>query len=175
MHHEHGRVYNEYIVMRNVIQNDSATLHVLLALVPYTQQNLTLAFHPNKFFNDLEKISHKSINGLRTAYDRAIKRGLIHIDNRSVSLSLHARQAVQPYIAQTLSSGGQLMVIFDIPEELAPLRQQLRNTLKKLLFVQIQQSVWMTEMDHRSIVIETINDLNIRAYVQLYEAARLPV
>lgn len=161
--------------MRNVIHHDSATLHVLLALVPYTRQNLTLTFHPNQFFNDLEKLSHKPVNGLRTAYDRAIKRGLIHIDNNSVSLSLPARQVVQPYIAQILSSGGQLMVIFDIPEELAPLRQQLRNILKKLQFVQIQQSVWMTKMDHRSIVIETIDDLDLRPYVQLYEAARLTV
>lgn len=159
--------------MTNATKSTSATTHILLGLVPYTRQNLALSFHPNQFFNELERISGESSRTLRAAYVRAQQKGLINIDDTTISLSLQARQTVQPFIAELLPSGGQLMVIFDIPEDLSYLRQKLRRILKELSFKQIQQSVWMTDKDHRSIITETVGALELDAYVQLYEAVRL--
>ena len=65
------------------------------------------------------------------------------------------------------------MVIFDIPEDQANLRHALRSILKKLEFSQIQQSVWMSDKDHKQILSETIEDLDLGRYVQLYEAVRI--
>lgn len=65
------------------------------------------------------------------------------------------------------------MVIFDIPEDNAALRRQLRGSLRKLEFEQIQQSVWMTKYDHRQILEEIIDLLGLHDCVQLYEAARI--
>ena len=149
--------------------------YLLLALVPYTEQNLRLSFRPDKFFNDYEKISKKSSATLRYTYNRARRSGLIIVQQDNVTLSLKARQTVQPFIATQLSSGGQFMVIFDIPEDQANLRHALRSILKKLEFSQIQQSVWMSDKDHKQILRETIDTLDLSGYVELYEATRINV
>lgn len=151
----------------------SALIHVLLALVPYTRDNLLLVFSPNRFFNELEKSSSHSASSLRTAYSRAKKDNIIAVEKSRITLSIKARQIVQPFVANKLSGGGQLMVIFDIPEVYANRRRQLRSILRSLGFKQIQQSVWSTSNDHRLVVFDTILDLDLADYVQLYEAARI--
>lgn len=65
------------------------------------------------------------------------------------------------------------MVIFDIPESSAAIRQRLRDLLKELEFKQIQKSVWSTEFDHRETLVEAIAELKAGKYVQIYEAAKL--
>jgi len=117
-------------------------------------------------------MSDYSATSFRTAYGRAVKRGLIKFDGNKMKLSLEARQTIQPFIARNLQ-GGKLMVIFDIPEDRARLRQKLRYILKQLEFNQVQQSVWMTDRDYKSIITETIEALNLTDYVQLYEVVRL--
>lgn len=65
------------------------------------------------------------------------------------------------------------MVIFDIPERHASLRQQLRLLLKEWNFRQVQKSVWTTEYDYKDTLLEIITEQKLKAYVQLYEAARI--
>jgi DNA-binding transcriptional regulator PaaX len=151
----------------------SALTQILLALVPYTRQNLLLTFKPNQFFNELEKTSNQSTSTLRVAFSRAKENKLFIIEDDRVSLSLKGRQIVQPFIAQKLAGGGQLMVIFDIPEDSAILRRKFRILLIQLRFKQVQQSVWMSDMDYRAILDDSINDLGLQDWVQLYEAARI--
>lgn len=151
----------------------SALTQILLALVPYTRQNLLLSFKPNQFFNELEKISDQSLPTLRVAFSRAKENKLFTIDNDRVSLSLKGRQIVQPFIAQKLDGNGQLMVIFDIPEDSADLRRKFRLLLIQLQFEQVQQSVWMSNKDYRAILDDSIIDLGLQDWVQLYEAARI--
>lgn len=169
-HNLTGRVYNE--TMANKIRKTSATTYLLMALLPYTEPNMKLAFKPNQFFNDLDKLTDHSKSHLQTAFNRAVKKGWIKLDNDEVKLSLEARQSVEPFVARKLS-GAKLMVIFDIPEDYAALRQKFRLILKQLEFVQIQQSVWMTDRDYRKIIIETINKLDLGDYVELYEAIKI--
>lgn len=151
----------------------SALVHVLLALVPYTRDNLLLVFSPNRFFNELEKSSHHTMSSLRTAYSRAKQDNTIAVEKGRVTLSIRARQIIQPYTAKKLASGGELMVIFDIPEDYADRRRKLRNILRSLGFKQVQQSVWSSENDHKRVLFDTILDLDLADYVQLYEASRI--
>ncbi len=145
-----------------------------MGLVPYTRQNFLLAFKPHLFFNELEKQSHYPVHTLRAAYDRARKQKLIGtIDNKTLLLSLEARQKIQPFVAEHLNGGGQLMVIFDIPETNSEQRRKFRLLLRRLDFIQTQQSVWTSPMDHRSIILESIKVNGLSNWAQLYEAARL--
>lgn len=79
---------------------------------------------------------------------------------------------IKPFIAKKLKN-AQLMVIFDIPERQASLRQQLRLLLKEWNFRQVQKSVWVTEYDYKDTLLEIIAEQRLKAYVQLYEAARI--
>jgi hypothetical protein len=153
------------------IRKQSPLSFVLLGLLPYTQPGLMLAFKPNTFFNELEKLSGHTKQSLQLAYARAQSKALItqHVSN--FELSLGARQIVQPFIAKTLQNGGQLMITFDIPIEFNNRRRQLRSLLYHLGFKQAQQSVWISPMDHRLVLVESIQSLEIQDYVKLYEAA----
>ena len=146
---------------------------VLLALLPYTKQNTLLVLNPNQFFNELEKTSSFSTSSIKQTYYRMRREKLITINNRSISFSLKARQIVQPFTAEKIPNNAQLMVIFDIPEDYAKIRCRFRYLLRQLKFTQIQQSVWSTNMDYRAIIFESIAELNISNYVQLYEASRI--
>ncbi len=160
--------------MKSSRQGKSALIHILLGLVPYTRQNMQLTFHPHRFFNELERLSGYSEKTLRVSLYRAERRGLVtRSTTGQMGLSLEARQAIQPFIAQKLRGGGKLMVIFDVPEEMAAARRRLRQTLQQFQFRQIQRSVWMSDMDSREVLRETIDNLCLQPYVQLYEAARL--
>lgn len=152
----------------------SATTYVLLALVPYTKQNLLLSFSPNRFFNELDKTTPPfPRKTLREAYIRAEKAKLITIEQNKPRLTLAGKRKVQPYIAKTLSKDVYVMVIFDIPKATDWVRRRFRLMLKELEFVQIQQSVWATKQDHIAIVEEMVNELKLTHCVQVFEAARI--
>jgi len=159
--------------MDKINHNKSALIQILLAFVPYTKQNLLLSFKPNQFFNELEKTSDYSKATLRVAFNRAKDRRLVTINNDQVSLSLQGHQIIQPFIAKQLAGDGQLMVIFDIPEDYADRRRKFRLLLRQLQFKQVQQSVWMSDKDYRAILADSIKDLGLQDWVQLYESARI--
>lgn len=154
---------------RNDRQPESALTYVLLGLVPYTRPNLLLTFKPGAFFAELAKRSGVQEKTLRRTYERARQQKLIAVDENTLTLSLKARQKVQPFIASQLA-GAQLMVIFDIPETEAHRRRQLRSVLRELSFRPIQQSVWLSDMDHRAIILETVEELRLNDWVQVFEA-----
>jgi hypothetical protein len=151
-------------------QRRTALTEVLLALVPYTRQNLVLAQRPRRFFSELEQASDYSQATLRAAYRRALIKGLI--DPQGTSLTPIGLRSVQPFIAERLP-GGKLIVIFDIPESHASDRRQLRLFLKHWGFNQIQKSVWATDRDHRDALLDIVGKLKIGSYVELYEGVRL--
>lgn len=157
-----------------ILNKDKTILqNLLLALLPYTKQNLQLVFMPNKFFNELEKSSGLSKTRLRESYNRAIRDKIIIRTEYAMSLSLRGKQVIQPFVAEIIKNNAKLMVIFDVPEDFAGRRQRFRNILKHLNFQQIQLSVWMSDMDHRQILFESIEDIEIQQWVQLYEASEI--
>ena len=150
----------------------TAMAYILKALVPYTEQNLLLAFHPSKFLSDLERTSGYSRQTLKQTYLRAKKQRMISLDT-TPRLTAKGRQYVQPFIAKKLAGGGNLMVIFDIPQDFSDQRRQFRNLLRHLEFAQTQRSVWMSPNDHVDCIREAVRDLHLGDWVQLYEASKI--
>jgi DNA-binding transcriptional regulator PaaX len=148
-----------------------ATIIILKALLPYTRQNLQLTFNPSQFFDELEHSSGFSRRTLIQSFARAKKQKYI-MANDKPELTLKGRQYVQPFVAQKLAN-GQLMVIFDIPEDFSEQRRHLRLLLHRLCFSQIQRSVWVSENDHVEVLTDTIRDLKLGDWVQMYESSRL--
>jgi phenylacetic acid degradation operon negative regulatory protein len=151
----------------------SATYYVLSALIPYTEANLKLTFLPHRFFQDLDRISVHNRTANRTAYYRARQQGLIRIDNQNnVIITSKGKRKLAPYSSDKLV-GSNIMVIFDVPEHERIKRNRLRQLLKDLQFKQVQKSVWMTNMDFRDVLTQEIERLDLREYVEVYEARKL--
>ncbi len=153
----------------------SALAHVLLALIPYSHDNVKLVFTPNQFFYELARTSKEKEGTLRAAFLRARKRGLISQDSNSKlpNLTMHGLREIQPFIAKKLSKKAELMIIFDIPENQANARRQLRSLLKIWEFKQIQKSVWATDYDYVQSLKDVIEELGLGTYVELYECAKI--
>jgi len=146
--------------------------YVLLALVPYTKPNMELSFKPNRFFNELERISRSNRATLNSTISRAEKQGLITRKKGVPILSNRGLQRIRPLTAKTLRTDVYLMVIFDIPEQLAATRSRFRRILLRLEFVQTQKSVWTSRYDHLSYISQVVSELEIEDYVQLFECAK---
>lgn len=159
----------EVRLMKNQ-RNKSPLIFVLMALVPYSRQNLMLSFKPNQFFNELEKASGYKRAALERAYSRGQQRGMISI--RSPRATSKGLREVKPFTATKLHS-GKLMVIFDIPEDRASTRQNFRRLLRSWDFKQVQKSVWMTDKDYAQDLIDIIAELKLGQYVQIYESAKV--
>lgn len=153
---------------------DSSLRYILEALLPYSRANIMLAYKPNSFFNDLEKISNKySRSTLRSSYYRAIKDGYIVVSpSRQPTLSPTGHAALEPYQPVKLS-GAYIVVIFDIPEQYARQRARFRTLLRELDFVPVQKSVWESTYDSRAILTQAMRELRITPYVKLYEAVAI--
>lgn len=155
---------------------DSALIYILEGLIPYTAANLKLAFKPNLFFNDLEKISRKKRQTLRNAYYKAQKQGLIGLDHEAIPrLTAKGRKRITPYVPKHHSKGACLMVAFDIPEAERWKRRRLRLLLKELSFTQVQKSLWVSSYDHRDYLAAEIKQYGLEKFVAIYEATRLRI
>jgi DNA-binding transcriptional regulator PaaX len=150
----------------------SPTHYILSGLIPYTEANLKLAFAPNAFFNDLEKLDTIKANkkALKSAYYRAIKKGLVKIDDSGIPrLTEKGLRKTKTFKPKKLK-GAKLMIIFDIPEEERPKRQRLRALLRELAFRQVQKSVWVSDFDHREYIRAEINEAQLQGCVELFES-----
>ena len=150
-------------------------MNVLLALVPYSRQNMKIMFAPNQFFYDLSKSTNKTQGTLRSAYLRGKNNGLIIQDQKSkqIRLTKQGLNTIEPFVAKKLKGHARLMIIFDIPEYQAGVRRQLRSILKAWQFKQIQKSVWVTNYDYVDSLKLAIKELNLSEFVQLYECAKV--
>jgi hypothetical protein len=166
-----GRAIFEYMK-----KPSPTTLHVLKALVPYTSENIELAYKPSLFFNKLEKISKTKERTLRSAFYRSVKKGLVEIDDTGIPhLTTEGHTQMKLYEPTVLGKDSYLFVTFDIPESERYKRTHLRNLLRELEFKMIQQSVWACRYDHRDYIASEIADYGLEEYVHVYEAVRIRV
>ncbi|QQS20151.1 CRISPR-associated endonuclease Cas2 [Candidatus Saccharibacteria bacterium] len=140
--------------------------------MPYTQENVLLSFKPGLFFAELEKVSGYKQATLKTTYYRARQNGLIAQDIVPI-LTEKGMHKVRPYIARKLSNDARLIVLFDIPQQRAHIRETLRRLLKNLGFEMVQRSVWVTDMDYRDVLLEAIESLELKDCVEVHESLRL--
>lgn len=146
---------------------------VLLGLVPYTRPNLLLAFKPNKFFDELERISGANRSSLYSTLSRARLKGYIADKNGTPALTSRGLERIKPYVAKKLRGQTAILVAFDIPEASAAKRRQFRTFLKTRGFKQAQKSVWLTNLDYRQDLKNEIETLGIDRFVNVYECFEL--
>lgn len=155
---------------RTKLSKMSSTHYILSGLIPYTDANVRLAFKPASFFREIAQLQKLSAQTLRNSYGRAVKAGLIELDDAGMpSLTAKGQRRLAPFRALSLE-GAQLMVIFDIPEAESWKRQKFRICLREFRFYQVQKSVWVSDLDCQEYIVESILDLNIKPYVKIYES-----
>lgn len=151
----------------------SSTQYILEALIPYSKANMQLVFKPSRFFTELEKLDQVKEQTARTSFYRAIKKGLIELDDQGVPrLTNRGKRRILPFSAPKLK-GAQLMIIFDIPEADRWKRGHLRALLHELSFKQVQKSVWISPHDHRELLKMEIEELGLKKEIRLFEARDL--
>ncbi len=154
------------------------TIHILKGLLPYTQENVLLSFKPSSFFNELESISRKQgshaqrikASTYRQSYYRAIKKGLININQQGQPSITELGEAQLSIYEPKQLPGAVLLVIFDIEEREKAKRHELRLLLRMLKFRLIQRSVWSSQYDSREILAKEIQRLGLDDSVVVYEA-----
>lgn len=130
-----------------------------------------LSFNPNKFFNEMEKKDKIKTTTSRSAYYRAIKSGLVEIDESGhPRLTDKGKRHVKPYKPKKLGKGAHLLVVFDVPEDRRVDRNHLRTLLHELSFKKVQQSVWASPYDHREYLAAEIKEYGLEKCVSVYEA-----
>ena len=153
-------------------QPKSATDFILRGLfLPFSRQNLLLSFKPSQFFYELSRVSGYPEKTLRDTMSRATRDGYIVMGDTIPQLTAKGLKKVQPFVAEKLPENGQLLVVFDIPEERKMMRHEFRRLLKRLDFQYVQQSVWMSDLDHRKVLAEAVKKLELKDCVKVYEAA----
>ncbi len=147
----------------------SATSYVVESLIPFTDANLKLAFSPSRFFQELAKSSDTNADQLRRAYYRAKDSGIVkYIDGHFAIDEDYLATIIQHTTTPQLPDNESMLVIYDIPEEVAHKRQELRGLLRELEFVQVQKSVWQTSKNCLAPVLAMIAKLKIEPYVQVF-------
>lgn len=141
--------------------------------LPLSHENVLLTYKPSQFFYELSRVSHYSEKTLRTSMSRARKDGLIILEDKIPKLTEKGMKKARPFVAKKLGKNARLLVAFDIPESRTAMRQEFRTLLKQLDFTYVQQSVWVTEYDHRKILREALEELELEDCVVVYEAAQL--
>lgn len=137
---------------------------------------MRLAFKPASFFYELEKKSRTKERTLRSAYYRAIKKGLLVIDDTGIPrLTAKGRHKIKPYKPARLAKDACLLVVFDILETERAKRNHLRALLRELSFKKVQQSVWMSRYDHREYLTMELQEYGLEDNVVVYEALKLSV
>ena len=156
-----------------IMRLGKTSVYVLQSLIPYTEANLKLAFSPNRFFNDLERLSKsgQSRSSMRQAYYRLANQGFIDTQKaHAPRLTAHAITALERYAPKKLPVGAALLLVFDISERERYKRNALRALLRELKFTQIQQSVWQSDYDSLRYLKLELRTLQLGDQVKVYES-----
>jgi DNA-binding transcriptional regulator PaaX len=145
---------------------------MLRGLIPYTDENVLLSFKPSTFFYEMSRVSGHSQAAIRNAYYRARKQDLLSED-KVPRLTEKGLRKLAPYTAKRLGKDAKLIVIFDIPEHRLTVRNSFRRLLQNLGFTMVQQSVWMTDIDHRKTVILAVKEFKLESCVEIHESVCL--
>ncbi len=154
------------------VKRKSVTAEILKALVPYSEQNLKLAFKPGLFFRDLEHLTQANRNTLAATMSRAKRVGWVIERNGVPILSKTGRAKIQEVSKADLLQGW-LLLTYDIPETRRADRDRLASDLKRLNFKRLQKSTWYTNEDYVDALKELITNLKIGQHVCLFLAAHV--
>ncbi len=72
----------------------------------------------------------------------------------------------------TLPNGEVCLVVYDVPVEASLGRDALRYFLKRIGLTRVQQSIWQTDKDVVSEVVEFVRSAKIQKWVEVYYARK---
>lgn len=145
--------------------------HILLGIIPFTEENTNLVFRPNKFFRDLERITgNTNRKSLRDTLYRAKKNGYLkEIENKNLILTNKGKVKILGLLKTKKERGkwdGYWRILFfDVPEKERNKRDILRNKLKELGFRKYQLSTWICPYDHTEEIDILITEYGMKKYV----------
>lgn len=95
---------------KKIKKNKNTTLleHILLGLIPFTEENTTLVFKPHKFFYELEKkLSNASFETIKNTFYRAKKQGYLQsVENQNLIITNKGKVKLFKHIKKrTLRNG----------------------------------------------------------------------
>jgi len=70
--------------------------------------------------------------------------------------------------AKKLTGEKFLVVVFDMPQRENKARNMFREFLKRNEFIKVQQSVWITHRDLYEILIDFVDELGIKEWVNIF-------
>ncbi|MBU0645900.1 CRISPR-associated endonuclease Cas2 [Patescibacteria group bacterium] len=118
-------------------------------------RSVTLACNPQgvEIFKEIK--GAKERRRIKEAFQSLKQKRLIKIEKQAkkISISLTRKGKLQSLRHQILTENKQLseddvcVIVFDIPEHVRTIRDQLRHFLKKAGCTQLQRSVWTTTID----------------------------
>lgn len=153
--------------------NKTLLKELLVALVPFTENNLLLTFKPAQFFTELEKKTNANRNTLAATMSRAKKNGFIKIDEEGIpQLTWRGKTKINLALGEKLKK-QRLIVIFDIPESQCSKRRELRAYLYSQNFRYIQKSVWASQYNVIDELLDVIAELGLGRCVQVLLAEQV--
>jgi DNA-binding transcriptional regulator PaaX len=160
--------------MKRVQQGEEKSLvtDVLMAFVPYTEQNLNLVYRPKVFFKELERATGANRQTLASTVSRAKRTGLLTMKDGVPTLTVKGQARIAETKKPDLLSGW-LLVSFDIPEDRRRDRYALRHYLKIRGFRQVQKSLWCNQYDYAEELRVTIAELHLHQHVCLFLATSI--
>lgn len=146
---------------------------MLKAFIPYSKENLMLAYKPGRFFNYLDELQSQtgaSRGTLRVTIDRAKRAGLLKVDANSGSLVTTWRGKIKVKVRPKAKTRHYLVIAFDIPEARRKHRDLLRGYLRSVYCEPVQKSVWKTKYDIHEELNEVIEELRLDRHVTQFMA-----
>ncbi len=95
------------------------------------------------------------------------RRGYIRVDRKSNSVTLTQKGQIKLIESSTenIVDGKWRMLTFDIPEIIEKKRRQLRSSIKRIGYRQVQKSLWACPFARADKVELIINELELEKYV----------
>lgn len=114
-----------------------------------------------------QSISKQSVS--KTLYELKRHKYIDLAEGDSVVLTNKAKmKLIDHFVAKTGQDGMRRLVSFDIPETRRTSRNKFRNAIKKMGFVQIQKSLWVTDNQAGDMVELAAEEYKVSDYVAYF-------
>ncbi|MBU0540646.1 hypothetical protein KKF59_03445 [Patescibacteria group bacterium] len=109
---------------------------------------------------------------------RTLKRQKLVVERRNgerrafALTELGQERLMERKLPPKLQSGFQTIVVFDIPERYKEARVKLRKYLRSLQFMQLQKSVWISDLDWGEGLVERFKEAHIEEWISIYQGQK---